>query len=117
MLARAMTAAIRFYRNAISPLKPPVCRFYPTCSAYGLEAIEKYGAGRGSWLLVRRLYGRPLDTLLVTFGVSLILQQFAKGRFGAENVLRDVERVVIAVGAGEDDDSEFHFTIAALGTL
>jgi urea transport system permease protein len=38
------------------------------------------------WLLVRRLYGRPLDTLLVTFGVSLILQQFAKGRFGAENV-------------------------------
>jgi putative membrane protein insertion efficiency factor len=55
VLARVMTGAIRFYRRALSPLKPPVCRFYPTCSAYGLEAIEKYGAGKGSWLLVKRL--------------------------------------------------------------
>lgn len=55
MLARAMIAAIRFYRKGISPLKPPVCRFYPTCSAYGQEAIEKYGAARGSWLLLKRL--------------------------------------------------------------
>lgn len=55
MLARAMIAAIRFYRKGISPLKPPVCRFMPTCSQYGLEAIERYGAARGSWLLVRRL--------------------------------------------------------------
>lgn len=55
MLARAMIAAIRFYRKGISPLKPPVCRFTPTCSQYGLEAIERYGAARGSWLLVRRL--------------------------------------------------------------
>jgi len=38
------------------------------------------------WLLLRRMYGRPLDTLLVTFGVSLILQQFAKDRFGAQPV-------------------------------
>ena len=50
-----MIAAIRFYRKGISPLKPPVCRFTPTCSAYGLEAVEKYGAARGGWLLVRRL--------------------------------------------------------------
>ena len=50
-----MIAAIRFYRKGISPLKPPVCRFHPTCSAYGLEAIEKYGASRGGWLLVKRL--------------------------------------------------------------
>jgi putative membrane protein insertion efficiency factor len=55
VLARAMIAAIRFYRKGISPLKPPVCRFTPTCSAYGLEAIEKYGAARGSWLLAKRL--------------------------------------------------------------
>jgi putative membrane protein insertion efficiency factor len=55
VLARAMIAAIRFYRKGISPLKPPVCRFTPTCSQYGLEAIERYGAARGSWLLVRRL--------------------------------------------------------------
>lgn len=55
MLARALTGGIRFYRRAISPLMPPSCRFYPTCSAYGLEAIERYGAGRGTWLTVRRL--------------------------------------------------------------
>lgn len=55
MFARALIAAIRFYRKGISPLKPPVCRFHPTCSAYGLEAIEKYGAARGGWLLAKRL--------------------------------------------------------------
>lgn len=55
MLARAMIAAIRFYRKGISPLKPPVCRFYPTCSEYGLEAVERYGAARGGWLLVKRI--------------------------------------------------------------
>ncbi len=57
-----MIAAIRFYRKGISPLKPPVCRFHPTCSAYGLEAIEKYGAARGGWLLVKRLArGQPVS--------------------------------------------------------
>lgn len=55
MLARTLIAAIRFYQKGISPLKPPVCRFMPTCSHYGAEAIERYGAGRGSWLLVKRL--------------------------------------------------------------
>jgi len=55
VLARAMIATIRFYRKGISPLKPPVCRFTPTCSQYGLEAVEKYGAARGGWLLIKRL--------------------------------------------------------------
>lgn len=55
MLARALTAAIRFYQKGISPFTPPSCRFHPTCSQYGMEAIEKYGAARGGWLLVRRL--------------------------------------------------------------
>lgn len=50
-----MIAAIRFYQKGISPHKPPVCRFMPTCSHYGAEAIERYGAARGSWLLVKRL--------------------------------------------------------------
>lgn len=50
-----MIAAIRFYRKGISPLKPPVCRFTPSCSAYGQEAVERYGAARGGWLLVKRL--------------------------------------------------------------
>ena len=46
---------IRFYRKCISPYTPPSCRFSPTCSQYGLEAIEKYGALKGGWLTVKRL--------------------------------------------------------------
>ena len=55
LLKRGLIGAIRFYRRAISPLKPPVCRFEPTCSAYALEAIERHGPWRGSWLGLRRL--------------------------------------------------------------
>lgn len=55
MLARALTGGIRFYRRWISPATPPSCRFHPTCSAYALEAVERYGAGRGGWLALRRL--------------------------------------------------------------
>lgn len=43
------------YKIAISPLLPPACRFYPTCSEYALEAITRYGVLRGSWLALRRL--------------------------------------------------------------
>jgi hypothetical protein len=46
---------IDFYRKGISPLTPPSCRFIPTCSQYAMEAIQKYGAGKGSWLAVRRV--------------------------------------------------------------
>ena len=46
---------IRFYQIAISPLKPPSCRFYPTCSHYGLEAIKLHGALKGSWLTLIRI--------------------------------------------------------------
>jgi putative membrane protein insertion efficiency factor len=52
---RALLGAIRFYSRAISPALPPRCRFYPTCSAYAAEAIERHGAVRGTWLAVRRL--------------------------------------------------------------
>ena len=51
----ALLAAVRFYQRAISPALPPRCRFYPSCSAYALEAIERHGAARGSWLALRRL--------------------------------------------------------------
>jgi uncharacterized protein len=47
--------AIRFYRRGISPLKPPVCRFEPSCSAYALEAIDRYGSLRGGWLATKRI--------------------------------------------------------------
>lgn len=55
LAARALAASIRFYRRFLSPLKPPSCRFTPTCSAYALEAIAAHGAGRGLWLTLRRL--------------------------------------------------------------
>lgn len=51
----ALQLPIRFYRRWISPLKPPTCRFYPTCSAYALEALEVHGAAKGSWLAVKRI--------------------------------------------------------------
>ena len=46
---------IRLYRRAISPLLPPSCRFLPTCSEYGYEAIQRHGVWRGGWLALGRL--------------------------------------------------------------
>ena len=47
---------IRFYQKFISPLKPPTCRFYPTCSSYSLEAIQVHGALKGGWLSIKRIF-------------------------------------------------------------
>ncbi len=46
---------LKLYRLVISPLYGEVCRYYPSCSAYALEAVEVHGALRGSWLATRRL--------------------------------------------------------------
>ncbi|WP_353854847.1 membrane protein insertion efficiency factor YidD [Bacillus sp. Bos-x628] len=46
---------IRFYQKFISPMTPPSCRFYPTCSNYGLEAIKTHGALKGGWLTMKRI--------------------------------------------------------------
>ena len=46
---------LRFYKRFLSPLLPPMCRFEPTCSVYTMQAVEKYGAVRGTWLGIRRL--------------------------------------------------------------
>ncbi|MFU0791069.1 membrane protein insertion efficiency factor YidD [Virgibacillus proomii] len=46
---------IKFYRVAISPFKPPTCRFYPTCSEYGLEAYRRFGFFKGTYLTVKRI--------------------------------------------------------------
>jgi len=47
--------AIRFYQKRISPLFPPMCRYYPTCSQYASEAISTHGAAWGLFLAVRRV--------------------------------------------------------------
>jgi putative membrane protein insertion efficiency factor len=52
---RLLLALIRLYQRTISHTLPPTCRFYPSCSVYGYQAIEKYGALKGGWLAVRRL--------------------------------------------------------------
>ena len=52
---KASLALLRFYKREISPLLPPACRFMPTCSQYAYQAIEKYGAGKGSLLAAKRL--------------------------------------------------------------
>ena len=55
MSKRAILFLIRVYRRYISPLFPPCCRFYPTCSTYAMQAVEKYGALKGGWLAVKRI--------------------------------------------------------------
>ena len=47
---------IKAYRMVISPLKPPSCRFYPTCSQYALTAVERYGPFRGGWMAIKRIF-------------------------------------------------------------
>jgi uncharacterized protein len=54
-LARLLTLAVRGYQLVLSPLLGPRCRFYPSCSAYAVQAISRHGAIRGSWLAARRL--------------------------------------------------------------
>ena len=54
-LAAVLKAPIHVYRYAISPLLPPACRFYPSCSEYAVEAIGTHGPVKGSWLAARRV--------------------------------------------------------------
>ncbi|MGH3858015.1 membrane protein insertion efficiency factor YidD [Actinokineospora sp.] len=54
-VARVLLVPVHVYRRWISPVLPPACRFYPSCSAYAVEALTVHGAVRGSWLALRRL--------------------------------------------------------------
>jgi len=54
-MRRIAIGMIQFYRLFISPLKPPTCRFVPTCSEYALQAIEKYGIIRGGKMAIQRI--------------------------------------------------------------
>jgi len=55
MFKKLAIGLIKLYQKLVSPLLGANCRFYPTCSQYALEAINKYGFVKGSWLAVRRI--------------------------------------------------------------
>ena len=55
LLAAPLIGAIVLYQNVISPMRPPTCRYYPSCSAYALTAIRRFGPVKGTWLALRRL--------------------------------------------------------------
>ncbi|MFV0518113.1 MAG: membrane protein insertion efficiency factor YidD [Aminipila sp.] len=54
-MKKIVIGIVRLYQKFISPLFPPTCRFYPTCSAYFIQAVEKYGAVKGSFLGIKRI--------------------------------------------------------------
>lgn len=54
-LAVVLRSIIKVYQTVISPLLGPNCRYYPSCSAYALDAIECHGACRGGWMAARRI--------------------------------------------------------------
>jgi uncharacterized protein len=55
ILSKFMIGLIRVYQYTISPYLPPSCRYTPTCSAYGIEAILKHGPFKGGWLTLKRV--------------------------------------------------------------
>jgi putative membrane protein insertion efficiency factor len=55
LLSKFFILLIRIYQYTISPLLPPSCRYIPTCSAYGVEAITKHGPFKGGWLTIKRI--------------------------------------------------------------
>jgi hypothetical protein len=54
-MKKIIISFIKLYQYVVSPLIGEHCRFYPSCSSYGVEAIEKYGVIYGGWLLVKRI--------------------------------------------------------------
>lgn len=54
-MKQLVLALIRLYQNTLSKVLPPSCRFYPSCSQYGYEAVSKYGVLKGGWLAMQRL--------------------------------------------------------------
>lgn len=55
MMKSIALGLISFYQLTFSRVTPPACRYLPTCSHYGYEAISKYGIGKGSWMTVKRI--------------------------------------------------------------
>jgi putative membrane protein insertion efficiency factor len=55
VIRRLLVALVRGYQLLLRPVLPPACRFQPSCSAYAIEALQRHGAFRGTWLTARRL--------------------------------------------------------------
>jgi uncharacterized protein len=55
MIRRLLVLLVKLYQRLVSPLLPRACRFHPSCSAYAVQALERHGAVRGTYLAVRRL--------------------------------------------------------------
>jgi uncharacterized protein len=55
MMRTILIVLVRGYQISLSPLLPAACRYYPSCSAYAIEALEKHGALRGTWMAMRRI--------------------------------------------------------------
>lgn len=55
MFSFLFTLLIRIYQRLISPILPNACRYTPTCSEYGVQAIQKYGAWKGGWMAIKRI--------------------------------------------------------------
>ena len=55
MIRLVLVLLVRVYRLLVSPMLPPACRFYPSCSAYAETALARHGTVRGTWLTARRL--------------------------------------------------------------
>lgn len=54
-MRKLIISVLRFYKVMVSPYLPSACRYYPSCSEYTRQAVEKYGAARGLWMGARRL--------------------------------------------------------------
>lgn len=55
LFAKPLIWLVRGYQLLVSPMLPPSCRFHPTCSCYAIEALQRHGVLRGSWLALRRI--------------------------------------------------------------
>lgn len=54
-MGKILIVIFKFYKYAISPILPPACRYTPTCSEYGIDAVKKYGAIKGGYLALKRI--------------------------------------------------------------
>jgi hypothetical protein len=91
-MKRAALILIRAYQRAVSPLLPPACRFYPSCSQYALEAIEQWGLVRGLLLGAKRLArcqpfgGHGIDPVPGREGSGIRVWRSAERRFDAKGL-------------------------------